>query len=316
MNIVKSIYAARLKDSERLLKSSSGGMFWVLAQTFLHGGDAVACTVYNNSTKQAKIQLLIDSAQLDVAQGSKYMQSIPGDSFRQCVEWLEHHRSHKLLFVGTGCQAAGFQSFIEKKKLRERTVIVDLICHGSPSPRLWQEYACALEQKNHGKIEMVSFKDKRNGWNSPYAYVKIRQSEIPISDYVNLYYSGCILRPSCHCCPYATTERRTDLTIGDYWGIERVKPDFFSPTGTSLVLIHTDVGEKAFNAVKQQLYVRESTLEECLQPNLTAPTPPSEQRDWFWKTYYSHGLMYAMNKLFRAPFFQRIKQFISKDRLM
>lgn len=308
------VYAARLKDKDRLLKSSSGGIFWALAEAFLSRGDAVACTVYNNSTKQAEIQLLMDMVQLNTAQGSKYMQSIPYDSFRLCVEWLEQHKSHKLLFVGTGCQAAGFRKFIETKKLRERVVIVDLICHGSPSPKLWREYAYALEQQNHGEIEVVSFKDKRHGWNAPYAYVKIQKKEISISDFVNLFYSGCVLRPACHCCPYATTKRMTDLTIGDFWGIEKVMPDFFSPDGTSLVLVHSELGTRLFHEIKKQLYVRESTIKECLQPNLVAATSQSKQREWFWKLYTSHGLMYAMNKLFQPPFFQRIKQFISKGR--
>ena len=304
----KNIYAARLKDKDRLLKSSSGGIFWALAESFLSTGDAVACTVYNNSKKEAEIQLLVNIEQLDKAQGSKYMQSIPGDSFRLCVEWLEQHSSRNLLFIGTGCQAAGFRKFIEIKKLKNRVVIVDLICHGSPSPKLWREYAYALEQQNHGEIETVSFKDKRNGWNNPYAYVKIQQKEIPISDYVNLFYSGCILRPACHCCPYATTNRMTDLTIGDFWGIEKVMPDFFSSDGTSLVLIHTESGTQVFQEIKKQLDMRESSINECLQPNLVAATSQSEQRDWFWKLYTSHGVVYAMNKLFQPKLFQHIKQ--------
>lgn len=314
INMVKDVYAARLKNNERLRKSSSGGMFWALAEAFLKKGDAVACTVYNNSLKQAEIQLLINMIQLETAQGSKYMQSIPGDSFRLCVEWLEQHSGHKLLFVGTGCQAAGFQKFIEKKKLRERVVIVDLICHGSPSPKLWREYAGVLEQQNHGEIEAVSFKDKRNGWNAPYAYVKIQQKEIPISDYVRLFYSGCILRPACHRCPYATTERITDLTIGDFWGIEKVIPDFFSTDGTSLVLLHTESGIQLFSEIKKQLDVRESTIKECLQPNLVAATSQSEQREWFWELYATHEMTYAMNKLFQPSFFQRIIQFIRRGK--
>lgn len=314
--INKDIYAVRLKDNERLFKSSSGGMFWALAETFVSRGDAVACTVYNNITKQAEIQLIIDKMQLDTAQGSKYMQSIAGDSFHTCVTWLEQHRNHKLLFVGTGCQAAGFRKFIERKKMRERVLIVDLICHGSPSPKLWREYAYMLEKKYHGNIEFVSFKDKRNGWNTPYAYVKIQQKEIQVSDYVNLFYSGCILRPACYCCPYATVERTTDLTIGDFWGIEKVMPDFFNKNGTSLVLVHTELGIQLFHEIEEKLDVRESTINECLQPNLIAPTSQSEQRGWFWKMYTSHGLMYAMHKLFQPSFPWRIKRFVHQQLAM
>ena len=179
--MIQKVYAVKLKDRERLFKSSSGGMFWVIAYLFVNRGDAVVCTVYNNLTKQAEFRLLTDRAQLDIAQGSKYMQSILGDIFSVCIRWLNEHKNHKLLFVGTGCQAAGFQKFMERKKMRERVVIVDLICHGVPSPKIWKEYAGVLEAKNNGKIENISFKDKRNGWKNPYAYVNIQKKEVALS---------------------------------------------------------------------------------------------------------------------------------------
>lgn len=306
----KKIYAARLKDEERLMKSSSGGVFWALAKIFLNRGDAVVCTIYNNIKGVAELQLVTDIDQLDIAQGSKYMQSNPGNCFLLCTEWLERHSKNKILFCGTGCQAAGFRNYIDIKKLRNRVVIIDLICHGVPSSKIWREYAETLEEKNHGKIEMVSFKDKRNGWNNPYAYVKILQKEVPIFDYVNLFYSGCILRPVCHCCPYATTVRKTDITIGDFWGIEKAIPDFYSQKGTSLVLIQTELGEQLFCEIEKLLEVHRSSVDECLQPNLVMATPCSERRTFFWKLYESHGVIYAMNRILHPTFFQRIKELI------
>lgn len=310
MRMIQNVYAARLKDRERLLRSSSGGMFWALAYLFVNRGDAVACTVYNVLTKQAEFRLLTDVSQLDVAQGSKYMQSIPGNIFGICVRWLNEHKNQKLLFVGTGCQAAGFKEYIEKNKMRDRVLIVDLICHGVSSPKIWKEYSNLLEQQNYGKIESVSFKDKRNGWKTPYAYVNIQKKEIPISDYVDLFYSGCILRPVCHHCPYATVERETDLTIGDFWGIEKTLPSFSCKEGVSLVLIHTKLGNTIFDEIKYKLEVCKSTIKDCLQPNLISPTTKSEQREWFWRLYDTHGIIYAMNKLLRPKLYQRIKQYI------
>ena len=117
--------------------------------------------------------------------------------------------------------------------------IVDIICHGSPSPKMWREYAESIQKKD-GKITYLTFKDKRNGWKSPTAYVKVNGAEKPIKDYVKVFYNRCALRPSCYECPYATIERKTDMTIGDFWHIEETIPDFYDPNGNSLFLIHTN----------------------------------------------------------------------------
>ena len=91
----------------------------------------------------------------------------------------------ELLFVGMGCQSDGFRKFSEIKGIRDRVYIVDIICHGSPSPKLWREYAESIQKKD-GKITYLTFKDKRNGWKSPTAYVKVNGAEKPIKDYVSI----------------------------------------------------------------------------------------------------------------------------------
>lgn len=302
------VYAARLKYRDKLIQSSSGGMFLPLSDLFLKRGYAVACAIYDVELHQTVFRLIQTKEEQQLAQGSKYMQSIPAEIFRTCIEWLETNQDKKLLFIGMGCQAAAFQRFTEVKKLRNRVVIVDIICHGSPSPKIWREYAAQLEKRNNGIIKFVSFKDKRNGWNAPYAYVKIGQKEISISDYVNLFYSQCILRPSCHECPYTKVERDTDMTIGDFWGIENVLPDYYSPDGNSLVLIHTEVGQQLFEEIKENLEVVESNQNDCLQPNLIAPTPVSDRRNTFWKVYSIHGLEKAMYQIFKPSLFLRVKR--------
>lgn len=113
----------------------------------------------------------------------------------------------KILFVGMGCQADGFRKFAEIKGFRDRVWIVDIICHGSPSPKLWREYAESLTQKI-GKITYLTFKDKRNGWKTPFAFVVVDGQEHPIKDYVKVFYNRCALRPSCYACPYTVTERK------------------------------------------------------------------------------------------------------------
>lgn len=261
------VYAGRVKDKDTLEKSSSGGAFTALSDCFLNNGDAVVATVYNYQTNTSEFHLIQNKLERDAARGSKYMQSKPGEVFREAYRWLMENPDKKLLFVGMGCQADGFRKYVEMKHIRERVYIVDIICHGSPSPKLWKEYAESLE-KRKGKITYLTFKDKRNGWKAPTAFVKIKGKEVPIGDYVRIFYNRCALRPSCHECPYATTERKTDMTIGDFWHIEETIPDFYDEMGNSLFLIHTDRGEKLFDNIKENLDYRLSDMKQCWQKNL------------------------------------------------
>jgi coenzyme F420-reducing hydrogenase beta subunit len=213
-----------------------------------------------------------------------------------------------------GCQAEGFRKFEEVKGLRDRVYIVDIICHGSPSPKLWREYAALIENKNHGKISYLSFKDKRNGWNAPTAFVQINGEEMPIKDYVRIFYNCCALRPSCHVCPFVTTERKTDLTIGDFWHIEESIPDFYDKNGTSIFLIHTDRGAELFERIKDDLDYRESNVKQCWQTNLEKPTPISEHRVEFWRDYNNKGINHIMKKYGTTPIMTRVKNKVRKIR--
>lgn len=290
------VYAGRIKNKTLLINSSSGGAFTSLSEYFLENNDAVIASIYNYETHITEFQLILDKNQREEAKGSKYMQSKPGKIFEKSYEWLMENPEKKLLFVGMGCQAEGFRKFSELKGIRDRVYIVDIICHGSPSPKLWREYAKRLEKKNKGKITYLTFKDKRNGWKSPTAYVKINGKEILIKDYVRIFYNRCALRPSCHECPYATTERKTDLTIGDFWHIEETIPEFYDENGNSLFLIHTNRGKQLFNKIKSDLDYKISDIKQCWQTNLEKPTPKSEQRDVFWDDYNKEGVNFIMKK--------------------
>lgn len=210
-----------------------------------------------------------------------------------------------------GCQADGFRKFAEMKGFRERVWIVDIICHGSPSPRLWKEYAESAEKK-YGKITYLTFKDKRNGWKAPTAYVTAGGQEHLIKDYVKVFYNQCALRLSCYECPYATTERKTDMTIGDFWHIEETIPDFYDEKGNSIFLIHTDRGEQLFETVKVKLEYRLSDTKQCWQANLEAPTKKSEQRNEFWNDYQRKGVDFVMKKYGTTPLKTKIKNKLVK----
>ena len=312
MNLIDTIvYAGRLKDKSALMSSSSGGAFTALSDAFLKSGDAVVAAVYNYENHTVEFQMILDEKQRERAKGSKYMQSKPGDIYQEAYHWLMDNPKKELLFVGMGCQSDGFRKFSEIKGIRDRVYIVDIICHGSPSPKLWREYAESIQKKD-GRITYLTFKDKRNGWKSPTAYVKVNGSERPLKDYVKVFYNRCALRPSCYECPYATTERKTDMTIGDFWHIEETIPDFYDPNGNSLFLIHTGRGEESFEKIRDNMDYRLSNTAQCWQANLEAPTQKSEQRDVFWNDYQKKGIDFVIKKYGTVPMKTKVKNKLFK----
>lgn len=305
------VYAGRLKDRENLNDSSSGGAFTALSDFFLKNGNAVVAAIYNYENHTTEFQMILDKDQRERAKGSKYMQSKPGVIFREAYRWLMENSGKKMLFVGMGCQSDGFRKFNEIKEIRDRVYIVDIICHGSPSPKLWREYAESVQKKD-GKITFRTFKDKRNGWKSPIAYVKVNGEKKSIKDYVKVFYNRCASRPSCYECPYATTERKTDMTIGDFWHIEETIPDFYDSNGNSLFLIHTNRGEELFEKIQSELDYRSSNTTQCWQANLEAPPQKSEEREEFWNEYKKKGIDFVMKKYGSVPMKTRIKNKLLK----
>ena len=301
------VFAGRLKDREQLLRSSSGGAFTAVSDLFLREGGAVVCSTYDYETHREYFAIVTDQADRDKARGSKYVQSSPGTVFKEAETWLKKHGDRPLLFVGVGCQAAGMIRYSKTKGFRDRVTVVDIICHGAMSPKLWKDYMDLLESKN-GKAEYITFKDKRNGWKAPVAAATTGGREVSLKDYVHVFYSKMALRPSCHKCPWAAVDRGSDLTIGDFWGIEKALPAFYSEDGVSLFLIHTEKGQALFERAKEALITAESNKEDCLQPNLVRPTPVSDKRQQFWRDYEKRGIGYIVKRYGKDPLPRIVKR--------
>ena len=291
---VRKVYAVKLKDKESLMNSSSGGAFTALSDVFLKQGNAVLCSIYDYSSFKPRFQLVLTFEERDCARGSKYVQADMNLAFRESVDWLESHNDRKLAFFGLGCQAASFQQYMKLSGLEDRVVIVDIICHGVPSPKIWREYA--KEVSNDGIMSQVNFRDKKTGWNKSVGTAIVEGTEVSVQDYRRLYSTRNIIRPSCFACPYAKSDRDSDITIGDFWHIEKVMPDFYDPMGVSLVLIHSEKGEELFEQAKEAIESRISNENDCRQMNLEKPTDFPSTRDQFWEDYKKYGIAYIVNK--------------------
>ena len=310
---LENIYVAagRIRDSADLTNSSSGGAFTALSNLFIKNGSVVACSGYDYKLHCQKFKIVETIAERNQARGSKYIQADSSSIYHDVEDWIKNNQDKILMFIGLGCQADAMHRYAELKGFRDKIFIVDIICHGVASPAVWKEYVCSKEAKA-GKIHFLNFKDKRKGWEHPTAVAKSESGEIDLFDFVTMFYSGDILRPSCHKCPYATEKRTSDITIGDYWGIKDKIPTFYNAMGTSLFLIHSQEGKKVFDNISADLDWVPSNLRDCMQPNLQYPTKKNLDRESYWRDYHKYGIDYVTKKYGNPNICQRFARKIKK----
>ena len=293
------VYACRTKDREILERSSSGGAFVAISDVFLERGDGVLCSHYDYEEHRTKFALVLTKEERDASSRSMYMQSYALDAWKEALKWLKDNPDRRLLFTGLGCQAAGFIQFMKMNGMSDRIFTVDIVCHGAPSPKIWAEYARSLEKG--GKLSDLNFKNKKTGWSKSVGTVCVDGKETSIAKYRRIYTDRYTIRQSCFSCPYTRMNRDSDITIGDFWHMEKSMPDFVDEMGTSLVLIHTERGKELFDSIKDKLDYRESNTTDCWQLNLSEPTKPSGIRGKFWRDYRKHGIDYVMDHYGEVP---------------
>ncbi len=291
------VYAAYLKNKEQLLKSASGGMYTALSDLYLKNGNAVVCCLYNNDKDRAELTLVYDVDKRNEARGSKYIQSSAIQIYNESFLFLKNNPEKKIMFFGTGCQAIAFLKFMKLKGVEERIITIDIICHGVPSPKIWKEYIRSLKKKVSGnEVKYLSFRDKSTGWKTSSSVVYIDQKKIDIKRYKKYLYGPMTLRPSCYECPFARIDRDSDITIGDFWGIENHYAEMFNKNGVSIVIVHSNKGQEIFEAIKENIEWKETDINKSLQPNLQKPTARSAKREQFMKDYKKYGFQKIMKK--------------------
>ncbi len=252
----RSAIALQDLDSMSLFLSASGGAFAVLARAVLNCGGAVfgAALLDGGTVRHICIRNVSDLHQL---QGSKYVRSDVANTYNECARLLND--GVEVLYSGTPCQIAALRKYLENRVTRGFNdgllICVDLICHGTPRQDIFAAYLEWLsgEKKADDGIHGYTFRSKKMGWGLYYYYYYYRHGwrhEVlgPARDdpYFSAFARGAIYRKCCYKCPFAKIERVGDITIGDYWGIEAVRPDFYDGKGVSAVLLNTLAGERFF----------------------------------------------------------------------
>lgn len=289
------VFAVKHKNPDERLTSRSGGMFIAVSDYILNKGGVVYGVGYAEHFRVIHKRATTPE-QRNEFKGSKYVQSDLSKIFQQVKADLIN--GIPVLFSGTPCQTAGLNSFLGKIN-KKNLWICDIVCHGVPSPLIWKDYIDYIEKKHNDSIEKVDFRDKEFGWSSHIEsfIFKKRNDKITLKTFTDLFYQHIILRPSCGKCKYTNFIRPSDITLADFWGIEKVSAEFNADNkGVSLVLINTPKGKDIFEAVNSDLVYLESNITDCLQPNLQHPSIFSIKREAFWRDYKNRGFEYISKK--------------------
>ena len=256
------VYAAKNANEEVRLKSSSGGIFSLLAEAVIREGGVIFGAKFDKDWNV--VHAWTDTIEgIANFRGSKYVQSTIGNTYREAREFLKQGR--KVLFSGTPCQIAGLKKFLRKEY--DNLLTVDVVCHGVPSLLVWREY---LKEISKGKeILKIDFRDKKIGWKNYRVVVKGNDDIVDQPFNENIFMKGFLrnlyLRPSCYACTARSGKSGSDISIADFWGVQNYYPEFDDDKGIGLVLVNTEKGSISYNQLNACSI--ETTYEQGLEQN-------------------------------------------------
>lgn len=306
------VYAAKNSSDNIRKTSASGGAFTPISDYVLENNGLVVGAVFEEGFN-VKHTTVTTKEEREKIKGSKYVQSNLGFIFKDVKKNLVNNKL--VLFTGTPCQVAALRKYLNKDY--ENLILCDIICHGVPSPLIFKDYLDSQKKKYKKNIKSVCFRDKQMKWTSQAVSITFEDNSKYIKphgedEYRIMFTKDYLLRPSCFECKYPNLNRPSDITIGDFWGIHKVMPDFADDMGVSLILVNTPKGEKIFNSVKDKFVLKESNKTDCLQRNLQQPSKKPEKYNEFWKEYSAKGYRYVAKKYSSQGIKFKIKRVIKK----
>lgn len=301
-------YAAKNKDEQIRLIARSGGIFQSLVHEILRNNGVVYGCALNENHVAVHCRVT-DESEAEKLSGSKYVQSDLQNSFYLVRSDLEAGKT--VLFSGTPCQIDGLKGFLGEKN--SNLVLVDIVCHGVPSPKVWSDYINWVENKKHKKVISANFRDKKFGWHEHIETLNFSKGEWNSRIYTSLFYGHCIIRPSCFNCPYKSIYHPSDITLADFWGIDKVNEKFNDDKGVSFILINNDCGKKLFDSVKDDLDFFECSPFDCSQTPLYEAYNIPEEREQFWQDYYEKNFQYIAKMYGGYDKWGRLKGLLPKD---
>lgn len=302
INNTPKAYACINENEEIKIKSSSGGVFSLLAECILNKNGVVFGAGFDNNwnVKHSYVEKIED---IEKFRGSKYVQSTIGDSYKKAKEFLEIGRY--VLFSGTPCQIEGLKAFLGKEY--DNLYTQDIICHGVPSPKVWRKYLEFRERKDKNKPNGIYFRNKDNGWTTfsmKFDYNKTEYKEVNNKDlFMEAFLRNTVLRDSCYNCHFKKKHRISDITLADFWGIDNIVPEMNDNSGASLVIINSEKGDKLFKEIKEKMRIKQVDFEEAIRynPSMTKSCNMDTKRENFFENLEKMSFDKLVNKYTTKP---------------
>lgn len=307
----QQVFAAINKDEATRLASSSGGIFYLLAERTISKGGVVFGARFDDDW-QVYITYAETLEDVRPFMGSKYVQARTENSYKDAERFLKEGR--QVLYAGTPCQIAGLKHYLRKDY--DNLTAVDFVCHGVPSPKVWGMYLNEVVAAARC-INNIKFRSKRNGWkrfNFDMVYDEQGKTVSLTSfhgenHYMRAFLSDMILRPSCHDCKAKGGRGHSDITIADYWGIEVEHPTMDDDKGTGLVLVNTEKGKAALDWARVRC--EESTYEQALRHNpaiIRSAKPHPKRTEFFARLDTADSVSELISLMLRPTIKQRIRR--------
>ena len=296
----KYLYGYTKQDDIRR-KSSSGGLFYELSQVILEDGGVVFGACYDKEMHQV-VHKSTEETSIENMLKSKYVESKLGDTYKKIETYLKDGK--KVLFCGTPCQAAGLYNLKEKKwsRYKNQLFILDFLCEGVPSYKIFQEYIKDSENKSEKEIKTIEFRSKSYGWNVHCMKIQYKDGTsriIPsISDsYMHTFIMDLTMnRRSCYACPFRE-KKYSDVTIGDFWKVSNVDKSCVDNKGVSAIFVNSEAGNILIEKARKNLYIKELEDRDIFQMEQHLDTSLYlDKRNNFYTEFLSNGYNSAIRK--------------------
>ncbi len=277
-------FAAYSINEQIRMKSSSGGVFTEAAKYVLEQQGVVYGAAFNENfvVHHIRVEKIEELSKL---RGAKYSESFLGNTYSEILKTLKNDQY--VLFSGTPCQVAGLKSFL--KRDYDHLLCIDFVCHGVPSPKVWEEYVKLRRKEDAAgsKTVQINLRDKSTGWSryrysSYFKYEDGHERKLMNTQnlFMKLFIGDYVSRNSCENCQFKGYHRVSDLTLGDFWGIWDIIPEMDDDKGTSLVLLQSLRGKEVWNEIKKRLIIKEVTLEQasCQNPSMIKSSEANRDR--------------------------------------
>lgn len=305
-------FAARNRNEQQRLCSSSGGIFVLLAEYIIKKGGIVFGAIFDKNW-EVKHHGIDSLNQISSLMGSKYVQSRIGNSYKEAELYLKQGK--QVMFTGTPCQIVGLKKFLRKEY--SNLLTVDIICHGVPSPSIWRDYVSSICKDT--EITNINFKDKSTGWSRYSIKINFQnrkqiKERASCNPYMRGFFANLYLRPSCYACSSKNGQSNSDITLGDFWGLKDATEITDDKLGTSLVLVFSQKGIDILEKLDCELiktdFDKSIAENSCFKQSTNKPLA----RDLFFEEFTQKGwsVIEKYAPLKRIPIWVKVLQKIKQ----